>query len=270
MFSKDNAAGANENPTDFVQSLARGLEVLELMGQLKGSATISDVSEHTGLNRATARRLLLTLERSGYLAHRGNQYALTPRVMQLGFSYLSNLGVAELVATKLDDLALQLGEAASLAVLDGDEIVYVARAKINKVMTVALNVGARLPAWNTSLGRVLLAGKSDAELAESIQTAAPFTFRTPYTKVSHSELMDEIQTVRSINYSLVDQELELGLRSLAVPVLRDGRTVAALNMATAKVSESPDETVARSLPKLRQVADEISKTLQAAPANILI
>lgn len=257
----------NANASDFVQSLARGLQVLELIGQLDGTVTVSEVSERTGLNRATARRMLVTLERMGFLVQRGRNYFLTPRVMQLGYSYLSNLGIGDLVSGQLNELSQKLGEAASLTVLDGDQIFYLARAKTNKVMTIALNVGARLPAWNTSMGRVLLASLSDEQIHNLYVNSEKLISRTPNTIVLFDALMQEITSVRENAYSLVDQELELGLRSVAVAVNRQDKVVAAINVATANVAESKTDTVGRMLPELQQTAIEISKLLEASPSS---
>lgn len=253
---------------DFIQSLARGLEILEFLGDTGGEASIADVAEHTGLNRATARRLLLTLDQLGYLAHIRRNYRLTPRALQLGYRYLAGLGISDLVADHLDDLAAKLGEAVSLSVRDGDEIVYVARARLEKVMTVALSVGARLPVWTTSMGRVLLSELSDEKIRELYGSTRALGASTARTKTAIEDIIAEVAQVRQRGYGLVDQELEWGLRSVAVPVLRSGGVFSALNVATANVSEDTEQTTERVLPALRETAEALSQILQTAPPHL--
>lgn len=251
--------------SDYVQSLARGLEILEVTAANEGEISIAEASEQTGLNRAIVRRLLLTLEAIGYLEKKGRNFKLAPKSMQLGYKYLASVGINELVSDELDKLAENLGEAVSLTVLDGHEIVYLARANINKVMTIALRVGARLPVWNTSMGRVLLAQQPDDEIAELLKNNPPTQQLTPFTITSWPELSKEIESVRKNSYSVVDQELEIGLRSVAVQVKRNEETVAALNVATANISESIDATVNRVLAQLDECSKKLTEILESAP-----
>lgn len=252
---------------DFIQSLARGLEIMEFLGRHRGEGSVAEVSQQTGLNRATARRLLLTLEELGYVRRTARSYELTARVLELGYRFIAGLGISDLVAEHLDSLAAELGEAVSLTVRDGDSIVYVARARLDKVMTVALSVGARLPVWNTSMGRVLLSSLPDKEIRELYQRSDVIAASTARTKKSVEDIMREVQSARDEGYCLVDQELEWGLRSVAVPVLRGGRVVAALNVATANVYEETPATLERVLGSLARVATEISQILGAAPTG---
>lgn len=252
---------------DFIQSLARGLEILEFLGNHSGEASVAEVSEHTGLNRATARRLLLTLEELGYVRRLARSYQLTARVLELGYRYIAGLGISDVVAEHVDSLAAQLAEAVSLTVRDGDSIVYVARARLDKVMTVALSVGARLPVWNTSMGRVLLSELPDDEIQQLHTRSAPIVASTPRTKTSLKDIIQEIQIVRDEGFCLVDQELEWGLRSVAVPIFRGEHVVAALNVATANVFEEASVTLERVLMPLREVASEISHVLSATPGG---
>ena len=258
--------GQKKSP-DFVQSLARGLEILEIIGKSSGAVTVAEVSEHTDINRATSRRLLLTLERMGYIKKTRNKYVLTPRVMELGFSYLSGIGISDLVAEELASGAEKISESLSLTTIDGFEIVYVARAQSKKVMTVALNVGARLPAWNTSMGRVLLSHSSDQEIEALFEASMPVEPKTKYSKTSLGGFMDEIQKVRKLGYCIVDQELELGLRSVALPILRNGECLFAVNAATANVLEPVDETLTRLLPELEHVANKITSIISLRVSN---
>jgi IclR family pca regulon transcriptional regulator len=254
---------------DFIQSLARGLDILELFGEAGGEVSVAEAAEHAGLNRATARRLLLTLVEVGYLRRTGRTFQLSPKVLQLGYRYLAGLGISDLLSEQLDALATTLGEAVSLTVRDGPEIVYVARARLEKVMTVALSVGARLPVWTTSMGRVLLSAQSNDDVRALFAASGPPHAATTFTKTSADEILIELETVRNEGYCLVDQELEWGLRSIAVPVMRSGRIFAALNVATANASEALAETRNRLLPALQVTATEIAKILQAAPLHTL-
>jgi len=194
------------------------------------SLSLSDVSERTGLARAAARRGLLTLQHLGYVGSRGRQFFLTPRVLELGFGYLSSLALPELALPSMEHLALRVNESCSLSVLDGADIVYVARVPVRRVMTISLGVGARLPAFATSMGRVLLAGLSDDAFRRWL-TEARTRALTPHTVFRRPALKAEVLRVHAQGHALVVQELELGLCSLAVPV-RDpnGKVVAALNV----------------------------------------
>mgnify|MGYP000031598039 CR=1 FL=1 len=253
--------------TDFIQSLARGLDILELCAANNGEVTVAEVATQTGLNRATARRLLLTLEQLEYLHRTGRSYRLTPRMLQLGYRYLAGLGISELVAEHLDSLAAALGEAVSLTVRDGDEIVYLARARLDKVMTIALNVGARLPVWTTSMGRVLLSALPDDEIRGLYPHTSPPQAATPQAKTALEDILVEVEKARRDGYYLIDQELEWGLRSIAVPVFRHGEIFAALNVATANVAEDRANTLARVLPDLQATAVSVSGVLEASPAR---
>jgi len=199
----------------FVQSLARGLSVITAFDAEHPSMTLSDIAGRTGLTRATARRFLHTLVELGYVRFDGKWFALTPQVLRLGTAYLSGLGLPQIAQPHLERLSAQLGESTSAAVLDGDEIVYVARVATRRIMTVGITVGTRFPAYATSMGRVLLAGL------------------TGRTVVDPEALRSELDLVRQQGWALVDQELEAGLRSVAAPLRdRDGDVVAAVNVST--------------------------------------
>lgn len=256
--------------TDFVQSLARGLDVLEGVGRGSDMGTVMAVAEATGLNRATVRRLLLTLEQQGYVRRSGRRYVLAPRVLELGYRFLSSMGISELVSEELADVVRQIDEAVSMTVRDGQHIVYVARGRPNRVMTVALTVGARLPVWNTSMGRILLAEEHDDDIKRLFKDAGQLTKRTPCTKTSFEEIVAELALVREQGWCLVDQELELGLRSVAIPVRRSGKTIAAVNAATAHVGETCEETRDRLVPVLKDVGQRLEKLFLQMPADTLI
>ena len=254
---------------DFVQSLARGLELLRLVGASGGALGVAEAADKTGLNRATARRLLKTLETLGYLDHSGREYRLTSRVLELGYHYLTNLGISELVSGPIEALSDLLGEAVSVTVREATDIVYVARARPARVMTVSLGIGARIPVWHTSMGRVLLAALNDDELSHLVNDSLPDAPRTSYSIVDPGQFLSEIAGVRERGFSLVNQEFELGLRSLAVPLTRAGVVVAALNVATAQVGETPEESQKRILPELQATARTIAALLEQVPRETL-
>lgn len=245
---------------EFVQSLERGLAVIRAFTRERPQLTLTDAAAITGLTRATARRFLMTLESLGYATSDGKQWRLTARVLDLGHSYLASLGLPEIVAEHLDRVAQAVHESASAAVLDGDDIVYVARVESRKIMRVQITVGTRFPAYVTSMGRVLLADLETAD-AERILRASDRNALTPHTTTDIADLLTELSRVRDAGYSLVDQELEMGLRSLAVPV-RDGsgRVVAAINVSTTAAG-APRETLATVLPALLAAQSDIEGEL---------
>ena len=247
---------------EFVQSLARGLTVIRAFSGDRPALTLTDVADATDLSRATARRFLLTLEQLGYVRSDGKLFSLTPRVLELGYSYLSSLGLPEIIAPHLETLAHDIQESASAAVLDGGDIVYVARVAGRKIMRVQITVGTRFPAYATSMGRVLLAALP-VDQAREIVTATPLEALTPFTKTTLDDVMAELAVARESGYSLVDQELEAGLRSLGVPITdARGTVVAAINVST-RSGVPVEETVALILERLRSAAAEISRDLAA-------
>jgi len=223
---------APDNGPDFVQSLARGLQVIAAFSAEAPEMTLTEVASVTGLTRATARRFLHTLEQLGYVRSRARLFSLTPRVLELGYSYLSGLGLSDVVAPHLAQLSAELHESASTAILDGSDIVYIARAAGLKIMQAQITVGTRFPAYATAMGRVLLAALPETDAAALIAASSPSAL-TRFTKTAPEELIAELAEVRRTGYALVDEELELGLRSLAMPI-RDshGNVVAAINVST--------------------------------------
>ncbi|MGI3782763.1 MAG: IclR family transcriptional regulator domain-containing protein [Janthinobacterium lividum] len=218
---------------EFVQSLARGLAVLTVFDAEHRRLSSSDVAAATGLSRATARRLLHTLVELGYMRTDGRLFAPTPQVLRLGTSYLSGLGLPELAQPHLERLSAEVGESTSMAVLDGTDIVYVARVTTRRIMTVDITVGTRFPAFATSMGRVLLAGLADTEL-DAYFTRAVLTPPTPTTTHAEPELRRILDQVRDQGWALNAEELEPGLHSVAAPVHGAARTVvAAVNVSTA-------------------------------------
>ncbi len=245
-----------------VQSLGRGLAVIESFDADNEAVTLSDVARRTGLTRATARRFLLTLVDLGYMRTDGRLFSLTPRVLRLGYAYLSAMRLPQIAQPHLEALSARLGESVSVAVLDGSDIVYVARVATRRIMTVDISVGTRFPAYATSMGRVLLAALPRAELDRVLASTRlqPLTDRTI---VDAGTLSQELDRVRSQGFSLVDQELEPGLRSLAAALRgRDGRVVAAVNVST-QAGSVRDDSLASYLPALLEAAAAISADLQA-------
>ena len=262
----EDGAEVSERPsparrTDFVQSLDRGLAVIRCFSSERPSLTLSEVAERTGLTRAAARRFLLTLQELGYVGSTGRQFSLRPRVLALGYAYLSSFSVAQIAQPHLEDLAEELHESCSVSVLDGDDIVYVARASANRIMTIALTVGTRLPPYPTSMGRVLLASLPRDELDALLQRT---TMRklTERTVTDETELRKILDRVAAQGWAAVDQELEAGVRSIAVPI-RDssGRVVAAIN-ASAHAARVQMRTLEKQfLPRLLDAAQQIDAEL---------
>jgi IclR family pca regulon transcriptional regulator len=218
--------------TDFVQSLERGLSVLRAFSAERPAMTLSDVARTTGLTRATARRLLLTFEALGYVRSDGRSFELTPRVLDLGYAYVSSLKLPDIAQPFMEALSERVHESVSAAVLDDDEIVYVARVPTKRIMTVAIALGSRLPAASTSMGRALLAELPDDEL-DAFLSRTTVARATDNTLTEPGALREAILEVRRLGYAIVDQELELGVRS-ASTVLRNRRgcALAAINVST--------------------------------------
>jgi IclR family pca regulon transcriptional regulator len=256
-------AGTDARGDHFVQSLERGLAVIRAFGPDTRALTLSDVARATGLTRAASRRFLLTLADLGYVRSDGRHFALTARVLELGYAYLSSLTLPEVAEPHLEALVAEVRESSSVSVLDGDDIVYVARVPTSRIMRVAINVGTRFPAYATSMGRVQLAGLPDDALAAYLARAEllPLTERT---LVGAGELRAELERIRAQGWALVDQELEDGLRSVAAPIRdRSGRVVAAVNVS-AHASRASTETVHSTLlPPLLAAAAAIEADLRA-------
>lgn len=252
---------ARQRPAEFVQSLERGLEVIRAFSAARPRMTLSEVARQTGMTRATARRFLLTLESLGYVASDGKSFALRPRVLQLGYAYLSSFSVAEIAQDHLEDLADQLHESCSASVLDGEDIVYVARSSTNRIMTIGLSVGTRLPAYCTSMGRVLLAYLDGPDLDRYL-AAADLQKRTGRTITEPSRLRAELATVHSQGWALLDQELEEGVRSVAVPVHdANGNVVAAINTSAHAARVTLDTLRSTFLPALQACGHQIELDL---------
>ncbi|MFN3296038.1 IclR family transcriptional regulator [Caldimonas sp.] len=248
----------------YVQSFARGLAVVRTFSGEAPAQTISEVAERAGLTRAGARRILLTLQHLGYVEAEGRLFRLTPKILDLGFAYLSSLPLWNLAEPVMEDLVADIKESCSAAVLDATDIVYVLRVPTHKIMAINLGVGSRLPAYCTSMGRVLLAGLSDAELDARL-AASDLVQRTPKTETDPTRLRALIEQVRVQGWALVAEELEEGLVSLAAPIRgRNGDVVAAINVSGQQHRTPPVVMLERFLPKLLAAAHQISSMIGGA------
>jgi IclR family pca regulon transcriptional regulator len=246
-----------------VQSLERGLDVIRALSLPGQGQTLSDVARDTGLTRASARRFLLTLEELGYVRSDDRRFALTPRVLELGYAFLSSLTLPQIAQPHLRELVQQVRESSSVSVLDGADVVYVAREPTQRIMTVAISVGTRFPAYATSMGRVLLAGLADEQLDEFLETVE-LEALTAATITDRERLRKVIERVRAQGWALVDQELEDGLRSVAVPIRNSsGEVVAAMNLSTHVSRRTAAAIREELLPPLREAAERIDRDLQA-------
>ncbi|MFI5523264.1 IclR family transcriptional regulator C-terminal domain-containing protein [Streptomyces platensis] len=257
-------ASKQELGPEFVESMARGLITLTAFGTGRAALPLTAVAEATGLARATARRALLTLAHLGYLATDGKLFRPTPKVLELGFAPLSGLTLPDIALPHLASLVERVHDSASMAVLAGDDIQYVARVPTVRIMSVNITLGTRFPAYPTSMGRVLLAGLPPAERSARLARLRPEPL-TRHTVTDPARLGALLEEARSAGYALVDEELEEGLRSLAVPVHdRTGRVVAAVNVSTHAARRSPEEAREALLPALRTAAAGIEADLWVA------
>ncbi len=248
--------------TDFISGFAKGLSVIETFDETRPRLSISDVSKTTGLDRATARRCLLTLAELGYADYDGKFFALTPKILRLGHAYLAATPLPTLVQPFLDQLSERTGQSASASVLDGTDIVYIARAAQKRVMSINLTPGSRLPAYCASMGRVLLAALPETD-ARAILSRSELKANTPNTLTKPDEIIAELQRVRAQGYALIDQELELGLCSIAVPLENDrGRVVAALNIGAPAASVPASALAERYLPALFEAKAALKQVLR--------
>ena len=247
---------------EFVQSLERGLSVIRAFDEDHSELTLSEVARITALTRAAARRFLHTLVELGYMRTDGRRFALRPKILELGYAYLSSLSLPEMAMPHLEQLVEKVHESSSVSVLDGDEVVYVARVPTKRIMTVAISVGTRFPAFATSMGRVLLAGQSDDWL-DGYFASTELRPLTSHTIAEPVRLRRELNNIRSQGWALVDQELEEGLRSLAAPIRdSDNRIVAAVNVSTHASRRTLDGLRTDLLPPLLETARLIEEDLR--------
>lgn len=255
-MAASEAAEAVADDRNFMTSLARGLMVIRAFSEQTSSLTIADVAKSTGLPRAAARRCLLTLTQLGYAGTDGRVFFLRPKVLALGYSFLSSAPLATVLDPVLNHVSRTLEESSSAAMLDEDDVVYIARVATKRIMSLGLNIGSRLPAYCTSMGRVLLASLPLNEFEDYVKrvTLKPLTAQTVTSK---SEFRRIIEETRIRGYALIDQELEIGLRSLAVPIKNpSGAVVAAINVSAQAVRVEKDAMIEHFLPVLQNAAGE--------------
>ncbi len=248
---------------DFMLSLARGLAVLRAFGEAQRPLTVSEAAARTGISRAAARRCLETLARLGYAERLDRVYHLRPKALELGYAFLASEPLPRTLQPLLEQVRDRLGESCSAGVLEGSTVVYIARAPARRVLSVALSVGSRLPAFCTSMGRVLLAGLAPQERRRRLE-AGPRPALTPHTVTDVDTLLRLLAEVEREGYALVDQELEAGLRSVAVPVRAPcGRVLAAINVGVHAQRWTPEAMRARILPVLTRVAEVAAPAFRA-------
>lgn len=255
---------ADRKPGDgYVQSFARGLEVIRSFSASAPRQTLTEVAERSGLSRAGARRILLTLASLGYVYTEGKLFSLSPRILDLGFAYLSSMPIWNVAEPVMEALVAEVRESCSAAVLDGTDIVYVLRVPTHKIMSIRIGVGSRLPAHCTSLGRMLLSALPEAELQETLDRSDR-SARTRFSVTGVADIAARVAQVRKQGWSLINQELEEGLVSLAAPITnRAGQTVAAINISGQANRTSAKVMQDTMLPPLLAAAQSISRMLAA-------
>lgn len=252
---------ATSSDREYVQGFERGVAVIKTFGAQRPQLTVTEVAAQTGLTRAVARRYLLTLERLGYVTANGPYYALTPRVLEIGFAYMSTMTVAEVARPFMAHVVDTLHESCSVGVLDGFDVFYVARTNPQRIMTTNLAIGSRLPAHATAMGHVLLA-YLPPPLLENYLANAPLGALTDRTITDKAVLRRELQTVRRQGWAENDGESEKGVRTVAVPIVdRNGEVVAAINLAGHASRVTMRELRRDHLPVLQQAATDISNSL---------
>ena len=263
-----------EDPTsdadgDYVQSLERGLSVIRAFDADHPRLTLSEVAAVTGLSRAAARRFLHTLVHLGYMHAGDGRFSLRPKILELGYAYLSSLTLPEVAMPHLEQLVEQVRESSSVSELDGDDVVYIARVPTKRIMRVTISVGTRFPAYATSMGRVMLAARSDDWLDVYLREVT-LDHLTGHTITSADSLREELRKIRVQGWAMVDQELEEGLRSVAAPIRdADGRVIAAINVSTHAGRRSLESITEDLLQPLLATADRIERDLASARPGAL-
>ncbi|MFQ5982584.1 MAG: IclR family transcriptional regulator C-terminal domain-containing protein [Woeseiaceae bacterium] len=245
---------------DYLKTLAKGLQLIKSFDGVP-PMTLSEVAKANDLSRAAARRHLHTLRHLGYVSQIGDRFQLTPKILDIGHSYLSSLSFAEVLSPLMNDLSHTLKRPCSAAILDGFEIVYVQHVGRSEFISINVTVGSRLPAYATSIGQILLGGLSDEELEEFLRKGS-FPKLTPFTITDKKRLRDAVHKARKDGYALVDQQFELGLRAVAVPI-RDHKGKVVCGLAVSRFNEdiSPEESTAKYLPALLETAAKIDSVI---------
>jgi IclR family pca regulon transcriptional regulator len=263
LVADSDTADRDVADRDYVNAFARGLEVIRAFTRQAPRMTLSDVAQATGMTRATVRRLLLTLVREGYADTDGKHFSLRPTILELGFGALASMDVWQAAQPEMNALSERLQESCFAATLDGDSVIYVARATCNRVVNVGIRLGSRVPAHCVSTGRILLAALPAEQLHRYLD-AVRLTRFTPHTVTSRVKLREAIEEARLQGWCIVEQELEVGLRSLSVP-MRDGSgsVIAALNVCCPSSRVTPEEMRTRVLGETLAASHRITRALQA-------
>ena len=249
------------DPELYVDAFARGLSVIRAFDAEHRMLSLAEVAEAAGISRASARRLLATLVHLGYVHADGRTFRLTPKVMQLGYAYLSGQTLTEIVEHYVVDVAEKTGESCSVCVLDDTDVVYIGRASTKKIMSINLSIGTRLPAWATANGRVLLGGLDERELEERL-ARSEIVGHTANTSTKVEDLIKAVRKAQRDGYAFTSQELEAGLTAVAVPLMdKSGRIVAAMNVAGHVHRNSREKMLTENLPVLQFAANEINLAL---------
>ncbi|MFP3554140.1 IclR family transcriptional regulator C-terminal domain-containing protein [Paraburkholderia sp. SIMBA_049] len=249
------------DPELYVDAFARGLSVIRAFDTEHRILSLAEVAEATGISRASARRLLATLVHLGYVHADGRTFRLTPKVMQLGYAYLSGQTLTEIVEHYVVDVAEKTGESCSVCVLDDTDVVYIGRASTKKIMSINLSIGTRLPAWATANGRVLLGGLDERELEERL-ARSEIIGHAANTLTKVEDLIKAVRKAHRDGYAFTSQELEAGLTAVAVPLMdRSGRIVAAMNVAGHIHRNSREKMLTENLPVLQFAANDINLAL---------
>jgi IclR family pca regulon transcriptional regulator len=253
-----NAATPPSKDKEFMLTLAKGLAVLSSFGRHRPTMTLAQAAQAVDLSRATARRVLHTLVGLGYVEQNGRQFALSPRIMRLGFAYISSQSWVDRAVPLMKALSERFHESCSAAILEGTEIIYVARIPARRIMSATLAVGSRLPAFHSSMGRIQLGFLDDAEIWRRLRSVRLEPL-TPATITDLQALHERIREDRRQGFSIVDEELERGLRSIAVPLVeRGGQCVGALNLSTHSTRTTRNALRETFLPELKSVAEQVS------------
>ena len=248
---------SDSSKKDFVEALARGLEVIRSFDRIHAKQTISQISERTLLARPTVLRLLLTLEELGYVRNQDNLYSLTPKVVDLGMAYVSALGLYGTAKPHMENLSKEVDQTISLAELDGSDIVYTGRVEVPKIVSVGVTVGARLPSASTALGRVLLAAVPDSELHNVLSTPS-LSMYMPRTRFTAEQIRPRLQTVREQGWAESDEDLQYGVQAIAAPIRgEDGQVFAAIGLGTHTSEIEKGIVRERYLPLLLETARNI-------------
>ncbi|HEX5120546.1 MAG TPA: IclR family transcriptional regulator C-terminal domain-containing protein [Pseudonocardiaceae bacterium] len=253
-----------DRPVEFVQSLERGFSVIKAFGPGHAQMNLSEIAAASGLSRAAARRFLITLIELGYVRTDRKLYALRPKVLELGYSFLSSLTLTEIAPPHMEAVVAKVHQTCSISVLDEGDITYIARVLTRRIMAVAVSIGTRFPAYATAMGRVLLAFQP-AEWLDTYLDKTDFHSFTARTVIQPDELREILDEVRADGYAILDQELEPGLRSIAVPIRDAGGTViASMNVSTPTSQVGLDQLKAEVLPELHAAVERIEEGLRAA------